>query len=81
MLNRRGLLALATQNPIALYNTAQYRKSSLDWDRVYGIQQVFGFRLGASAPHVSNSRAKSFNRFVLEDQLGAASLVKYPIVS
>ena len=81
MLNRRGLLALATRNPIALYNTAQYRKSSLDWDRVYGIQQVFGFRLGASAPHVSNSRAKSFNRFVLEDQLGAAILVKYPVAS
>ena len=81
MLNRRGLLALATRNPIALYNTAQYRKSSLDWDRVYGIQQVFGFRLGASAPHVSNTRAKSFNRFVLEDQLGAAILVKYPVAS
>ena len=81
MLNRRGLLALATRNPIALYNTAQYRKSSLYWDRVYGIQQVFGFRLGASAPHVSNSRAKSFNRFILEDQLGAAILVKYPVAS
>ena len=81
MLNRRGLLALATRNPIALYNTAQYRRSSLDRDRVYGIQQVFGFRLGDSAPHVSKTKAKPVNRFVLEDQLGAAILVKYPVAS
>lgn len=81
MLNQRGLLALATRNPIALYNIAQYRRTMSDQDRVYGIQQIFGFRLGNSAPGVSNARSKPFNRFVLEDELGAAILVKYPVAS
>lgn len=81
MLNQRGLLALATRNPIALYNIAQYRRTMSDQDRVYGIQQVFGFRLGNSAPGVSNARSKPFDRFVLEDELGAAILVKYPVAS
>lgn len=81
MLNQRGLLALATRNPIALYNIAQYRKTTRDPDRVYGIQQIFELRLGTSAPGVSESSSKHFNRFVLEDQLGAAILVKYSVAS
>lgn len=81
MLSRRGLLALATRNPIALYNIAQYRTSRLDQDRVYGIQQIFDLRLGASAPGVSESKLKNFNRFVLEDELGAAVLIKYHVAS
>lgn len=81
MLSQRGLLALATRNPIALYSIAQYRKTMRDQDRVYGIQQIFGVRLGASAPGVPESRSKHFNRFVLEDQLGAAILGKYPVAS
>ncbi|CAD6567919.1 MAG: hypothetical protein ASARMPRED_001188 [Alectoria sarmentosa] len=81
MLNQRGILALATRNPIALYNIAQYRCTMHDRDRVYGIQQIFGLRLGTSAPGVSDSRSKYFNRFVLEDQLGAAILVEYPVAS
>ncbi len=81
MLSGRGLLALATRNPIALYKIAQYRTSRLDQDRVYGIQQIFDLRLGASAPGVSESRMKDFNRFVLEDELGAAVLIKYHVAS
>ena len=81
MLSRRGILALATRSPIALYNIAQYRTSRLDQDRIYGIQQIFDLRLGASAPGVSESRLKSFNRFVLEDELGAAVLIKYHVAS
>lgn len=81
MLNQRGLLALATRNPIALYNIAQYRKTTRDPDRVYGIQQIFDLRLGTSASGVTESRSKYFNRFILEDQLGAAILVKYSVAS
>ena len=81
MLKQRGILALATRNPIALYNIAQYRRTTSDQDRVYGIQQIFGFRLGTSAPGFSELGPKYFNRFALEDQLGAAILVKYPVAS
>lgn len=81
MLTQRGILALATRNPIALYNIAQYRRTTNDQDRVYGIQQIFGFRLGTSAPGCSELGSKFFNRFTLEDQLGAAILVKHPVAS
>ena len=81
MMHHRGLLALASQSPVALYGIAQYRSTRNDQDRVYAIEQVFGFRLGATAPKYTGSKQKVFNRFVLEDQLGAAMLGKYPVAS
>lgn len=79
MLHVRGILALAARNPILLYNTAQYRRTLEDRDRVYGIQQVFGFRLGTSAPSHLKPNGE-LSRFALEDQLGAAVLHKYPVL-
>ncbi|RDW62185.1 hypothetical protein BP6252_11618 [Coleophoma cylindrospora] len=77
MIKQRGLSALATNNPIALYGIAFSRRTSRDEDRVYGIEQVFGLRLGVSA-----SRAKkSYNRFELEAQLGSRILKKFPVLS
>ena len=81
MLIHRGLTALATRSPIALYSISQYRRTINDTDRVYGIQQVFGFRLGLTAKGYSTSNKKQFNRFVLEDQLGAALLENNPVAS
>ena len=80
MMSQRGLLALATRNPMALYGVAQYRRTRNDQDRMYGIQQVFGLSLGASAPNYTGSKLK-FDRFVLEDQLGSGILAKYPVAS
>ncbi|KAL8811730.1 MAG: hypothetical protein Q9200_001563 [Gallowayella weberi] len=81
MLIQRGVTALASRSPIALYNAAQYRRTRDDKDRVYGIQQVFGFRLGASAPGCNELDPKAFNRHNLEDQLGAALVENYPVAS
>ncbi|KAI4219948.1 MAG: hypothetical protein L6R36_007969 [Xanthoria steineri] len=81
MLTQRGLSALASRNPMALYHVAQYRHTRNDKDRVYGIQQIFALRLGASAPGCHDLDPKVFNRFNLEDQLGAALVQQYPVAS
>jgi hypothetical protein len=80
MIIHRGLSALATRNPIALYGIASYRRTSRDVDRIYGIEQVFGFRLGASTGG-SLTAKKSYNRFFLEAQLGLKVLQMFPVLS
>ncbi|KAL8791209.1 MAG: hypothetical protein Q9213_000166 [Squamulea squamosa] len=81
MLTQRGLTALATRSPIALYNVAQYRRTRAETDRVYGIQQVFHLRLGLSAPGCNGLDPKLFHRSNLEDELGAALAEDYPVAS
>lgn len=81
MLTQRGLSALASRNPMALYHVAQYRHTRNDKDRVYGIQQIFALRLGESVPGCHDLDPKVFNRFNLEDQLGAALVQQYPVAS
>lgn len=81
MLMQRGLPALASRNPMALYNVAQYRRTRNDKDRVYGIQQIFNFRLGASSRGYQEMDPNVFNRFNLENQLGAALVEHYPVAS
>lgn len=81
MLTQRGLSALASRNPMALYHVAQYRHTRNDKDRIYGIQQIFALRLGGSAPGCYDLDPKVFNRFKLEDQLGAAIVQQYPVAS
>lgn len=57
---------------------ARHRTTTYERDRVYGIMQVFGYRLGASKPGCEG------NDYTLEellDQLGAALLSHYPIES
>ncbi|KAL8712187.1 MAG: hypothetical protein Q9220_003621 [cf. Caloplaca sp. 1 TL-2023] len=46
-IDRLGLSA--GDNPAVLYSTAGHRKTTREEDRIYGIMQVFGFRLGKSA--------------------------------
>jgi len=80
MVIHRGLSALESGNPIALYGIASYRRTSKEEDRVYAIGQVFGFKLGASAG--AQHQAKEFyNRFDLEVQLGSKILEDLPVLS
>ncbi len=80
MVIQRGLSALATSNPMALYGIASYRRTRSDTDRVYGIEQVFGFKLGTSAYSPGTAR-RFYNRFVLEVQLGSKILETFPVLS
>ena len=64
---------------MAIYGVANKRSASNDWDYIYGIQQIFGFRLGQSAVGVDPTR--NFTRSELEDQLGESLNYEYPVVS
>lgn len=60
--------------PAVLYSAAGYRKTSRGEDRVYGIMQVFGFKLGKSA-----EPNRDFTLSDLELQIAAALNKKSPI--
>ena len=78
MLRDRGLVALASRNPMALYTAASYRKTRNEVDRIYGIQQVFNLQLGSSAPGFVN---QPIHLVMLEFELGARMLENYPVLS
>ncbi|KAL9041442.1 MAG: hypothetical protein Q9180_001279 [Flavoplaca navasiana] len=78
MVLHRSLGALASRNPIALYGAACYRKTRNDMDRVYAIEQVFGFHLGTSAPGAAN---RLIHPLTLQNELGTKVLEMYPVLS
>ncbi|KAI1735502.1 hypothetical protein F4680DRAFT_435469 [Xylaria scruposa] len=80
-LERSGIIGLLLQVPTVLLAVAQQRQVGEKniHDRVYGIMQVFGFRLGKCRPGVSLSRVFSISD--LEDELGQELLAKYPLIS
>ncbi|CAD6567922.1 MAG: hypothetical protein ASARMPRED_001189 [Alectoria sarmentosa] len=49
LIERLGLYHGPWENPILLYGAARHRTTRDPKDRVYGIMQVYGFRLGSSA--------------------------------
>lgn len=49
LIERLGLYHGPWENPILLYGAARYRTTRDPNDRIYGIMQVYGFRLGSSA--------------------------------
>ncbi|KAF2252751.1 hypothetical protein BU26DRAFT_601007 [Trematosphaeria pertusa] len=53
----------AWENPNTIYHSAKFRTATDPLDRVYGIMQVFGFRLGAT-----NDPSSSFTLDELESQ-------------
>ena len=67
--------------PMNLLAASQYRETSPDRreDRIYGIMQVFDFRLGKSNPSADPNY--HFTVAELEDELGKALLEKYPVMS
>lgn len=79
MIERHGLLALSQNSPFALYSASRRRQCFSDWDKVYGIQQVFDFRVGNTIEGTDPSI--NYDRITLEAQLGALMLRKYPVNS
>ncbi|KAF2260845.1 hypothetical protein CC78DRAFT_536143 [Lojkania enalia] len=79
VINEKGLVALRANNTMALLGAATNRKCFMPEDRVYGIQQVFGFRLGKSS--LQAEPGKEYTLEELEDQLGEALLIQEPILS
>jgi hypothetical protein len=74
-----GLVELDDNEPMALLPAAQHRQTSYEVDRVYGIMQVFGFRLGKARPGVDPSR--QFTLSDLEDDFGEALMETQPVMS
>lgn len=75
ILGRMDALGLgAHDNPVILYSAAGYRNTKHDDDRIYGIMQVFGLKLGKSA-----SPGMTFSLAELELQFAAAINAKSPL--
>ncbi|KAA8623652.1 HET domain-containing protein [Pyrenophora tritici-repentis] len=79
MLSDHGILALAQRSPFALYSASWGRQTQKDYDRIYGIQQVFRFRVGTSVEG-SDPDAK-YTLLTLEAQLGRLLLENEPVKS
>ena len=67
LIERLGLYHGPWENPILLYGAARHRTTRDPNDRVYGIMQVYGFRLGSSA-----QPGQTFTLANLEYQLARA---------
>lgn len=79
LVQNSGLTALKRENPMELYSAALSRKPRNKLDSIYGIMQVFDFRLGASDPELKPGT--SFTLSELEAQFGAALIKFSPILS
>ncbi|KAJ4391873.1 hypothetical protein N0V93_005493 [Gnomoniopsis smithogilvyi] len=79
LVERSGLIAMHKNNPMSLYTLASQRTTRDPCDRVYGIMQVFGFRLGSSAEGADPDGA--FSLLQLETQLGQSLLKDLPLLS
>ncbi|KAH8672324.1 hypothetical protein BGZ61DRAFT_521339 [Ilyonectria robusta] len=79
LLNRTGFTALSFHSPMELYPAAVYRQPSNKLDSIYGIMQVFGFRLGQSDPSAQPGYKPTLPE--LEDQLGIALMELCPTLS
>lgn len=64
----------AYDNPVILYSAAGYRETQRDDDRIYGIMQVFGLKLGKSV-----SPGMAFTLAELETQFAAAMNMRSPL--
>lgn len=84
-----GLRALASLNGMATYVAASRRAASRDEDRIYGIQQIFRLRVGASAAHPAGRgsrrrrrhRSSPYSPKELELELGAQLMKHHPVLS
>ncbi|KAF2122731.1 hypothetical protein BDV96DRAFT_561283, partial [Lophiotrema nucula] len=79
LIEERGLRRLMTGTELGMYEAALRRQTLYPEDRVYGIQQIFGFRLGKSS--VSAQPGVNFTLEDLEDELGEALMVSKPVLS
>jgi len=75
----RGLHSLFYHNPMVLLPEAKGRMASRKEDIVYGIMQIFKFRLGKSS--LSWDGKQEFSLLDLEVQLGISLAEQFPILS
>lgn len=73
-----GLAALSSANSLLVYTATSHRTCMKDEDRIYGIQQIFGARVGTSS--LSSAPGISYTRAELEIQLGEHLLRHYPVL-
>lgn len=78
LVHRVGMYAHITNNPLEALTQAVNRKTTKEEDQIYGIQQLFRFRLGITAPGYTG---KPFSRAELEFQFGQSLMEAYPILS
>ncbi|KAK8051741.1 hypothetical protein PG993_003126 [Apiospora rasikravindrae] len=79
LLSEAGLPSLSSLNALGAYIAAHSRKVGSDRDRIYGIQQIFRFRLGISSP--TSPPGVNYSRAELDIQFGSKLLETYPIFS
>lgn len=78
LISRIGILEIADANPLNTFTVSGARTTKREEDRVYAIQQIFGFRLGATAP---DPPRRSFTREDLEAAFSCELLARVPIAS
>lgn len=78
-LEKTGYHFLYTNNPNVQYGAAQYRQTKHPLDRIYAIMQIYGLRLGGSAPDAPTN--KEFTLADLEDEFGKALNEQSPILA
>lgn len=76
LMDHVGLGAVSSNNGIAALVAANNRMCTNEEDRVYGIQQIFGFKLGVSAKPDS-----TYTRAELDLQFAQSLLSVYPLLS
>lgn len=83
LVQHRGLPALISGNHLNLYSAAGNRTASDPRDYVYGIQQIFGYRLGRTAEGAPTVDAdgEHWTPSRLEVELGRRLLADFPVVS
>ncbi|RDW62521.1 hypothetical protein BP5796_10823 [Coleophoma crateriformis] len=82
LINELGIIQIQRHNPFTLLNSASYRKASDDVDRVYGIMQVFGYRLGATRLGMTElERPPEFTLQDLQSELSEKLLNDFPVQS
>lgn len=74
LIRESGLPSLNSSNAVILYSVARFRRTRHPLDRVYGIMQIYGLRLGESA-----QPGTFFTLDELEDQLSVALNAKSPL--
>jgi len=74
-----GIGQLFLHGPMALLPVARFRTTTRPEDRVYGIMQVFGFKLGGARN--GSAASSSYTLAELEDELGEALIQAYPLQS
>jgi hypothetical protein len=80
MYKRKGLRALATRNPLAIYEAATNRETTKEVDRIYGIQQIFNCRVGNTTVEAAEKTC-TYSLDDLEEQLGLKLLDCLPVSS